>query len=377
MTLITRIQAFPLSCPTPGGATFAVGRSAKRDMVLVRVETKSGIVGYGEAHHAQAPSTIAAFINDALGPILVGMDARETEVIWRLAYDRFVATHGPGATAVIGLSGLDLALWDVKGKELGVPVYRLLGGTRRSIPAYAGGISLGFQPVDSLKREVEALMTQGYSFVKLRLGDTMAADLARASGVRDAFGPELTVAGDAGTRYRTSDIRLIAEVCDAGRLAWLEEPFTPTNIAGYRLLKESVTTSLAAGENHFTRHQLHELIAEQLIQYVQVDCCKTGGITEVMKIAAMAGAWHLHLAPHTSASILSTAASLHVLSAAPNGFIYEADVSAVNAFRDELGSPVLTVKDGTIQAPERPGLGVEINEEVIERYPFIRGASYQ
>ncbi|CAH1657183.1 MULTISPECIES: mandelate racemase/muconate lactonizing enzyme family protein [unclassified Chelatococcus] len=376
MTTIKRIEAFALSCPTPGGAVFAVGRSAKRDMVLVRIETTDGIVGYGEAHHAQTPSTIAAFINDALGPSLIGMDAHETEAIWDKSYRHYIATHGPGAAAVIGLSGVDLALWDIKGKDLGQPVYRLLGGRRRPIRAYAGGISLGFQPVDDLKREIEGYIGRGYDFMKLRVGDSIEKDLARVSAIRAAFGPEITLAADAGTRYRSADIARIAEICEAGRLAWLEEPFTPDNLPGYRRLRAVTSTPLAAGENHFTRHELRALIAEQLIEFVQADACKTGGITEILKIAALADTWHLQFAPHTSASVLSTAASVHVLSVAPNAFIYEADVSAINAFRDDLGPP-FAIENGTILAPEGPGLGVEIDERLITRYPFIPGASYQ
>lgn len=376
MTKIKTVQAFALSCPTPGGATFAVGRSAKRDMVLVRIETQNGIVGYGEAHHAQTPSTIAAFINDALGPSIIGLDAHETEAIWEQSYRRYIATHGPGAAAVIGLSGVDLALWDIKGKDLGQPVYKLLGGKRRPIPAYAGGISLGFQPVDELNAEIERYIAKGYNFLKLRVGDTLDKDLERVSGVRARFGDDIVLAADAGTRYRTANVHRIAEICEAGKLAWLEEPFTPDNLPGYRRLRDVTATPLAAGENHFTRHELRALISEQVIQFVQADCCKTGGITEILKIASLAGAWHLQFAPHTSASVLSTAASTHVLSVAPNAFIYEADVSAINAFRDELGSPIKVV-DGTISAPEGPGLGVEIDESVIGKYPFIPGASYQ
>ncbi|MDO9523995.1 MAG: mandelate racemase/muconate lactonizing enzyme family protein [Gemmobacter sp.] len=375
MTKIARIEAFALSCPTPGGAVFAVGRSAKRDMVLVRIETESGIIGYGEAHHAQTPSTIAAFINDALAPLLIGMDAHETEVIWNRVYLRLIATHGPGAAAVIGLSGVDLALWDIKGKDLGQPVWRLLGGTRRKIPVYAGGISLGFQPEADLIREIEGYVARGIPFMKLRVGDTMSADLARVRAVREAFGDVVTLAADAGTRYSSSDVALIAEVCDAGRLVWLEEPFTPDNLPGYRRLRDVTSTPLAAGENHFTRHELRAMISEQLIQFVQADCCKTGGITEIMKIAALADTWHLQFAPHTSASVLSTAASTHVLSAAPNAYIYEADVSATNAFRDELGAPFV-IEDGHIMAPDGPGLGVTVDERLIDRFPFIRGASY-
>lgn len=376
MTKIKSIRAFALSCPTPGGAVFAVGRSAKRDMVLVRIETVDGIVGYGEAHHAQTPSTIAAFINDALSPSLLGMDAHETEAIWDKSYRRFIATHGPGAAAVIGLSGVDLALWDIKGKDLDQPVYRLLGGRRRPIRAYAGGISLGFQPVDELKREIERYLTQGYGFMKLRVGDTHEKDLERVSGIRQAFGSEVELAADAGTRYQTADLHRIAEMCDAGKLAWLEEPFTPDNLPGYRRLRDVTTTPLAAGENHFSRFELRSLIAEQVIQFVQADACKTGGITEILKIAALAGAWHLQFAPHTSASVLSTAASVQVLSVAPNAFIYEADVSAINAFRDDLGAP-FEIKDGEIMAPDGPGLGVDIDERLIEKFPFIPGASYQ
>ncbi len=377
MSRIVEVSACALSCPTPGGITFAVGRSAKRDMVLVKVVTDDGTVGWGEAHHAQAPSTIAAFVNDALGPLLIGEDAHAIEMVWDRVYRRFISTHGPGAAAVIGLSGVDLALWDIKGKDLGQPVWRLLGGRKRAIPAYAGGISLGFQPVDELAREIESLMQQGYRFVKLRVGDSMARDLERVDGVRRRFGPELSMAADAGTRFHSRDVHAIAELCEAGRLAWLEEPFPPDNLPGYRRLKELMATPLAAGENHFTRHELRTLISESVVQYVQADCCKAGGISEVMKIGWLASTWHLSVAPHTSASALSTAASVAVLSALPNGFIYEADVSRINAFRDQLALEPLTVKDGCIEASDRPGLGLDIDEAVVERYPLILGASYQ
>ena len=377
MSRIIEITARALSCPTPGGITFAVGRSAKRDMVLVKVVTDEGTVGWGEAHHAQAPSTIAAFVNDALGPSLIGQDPHAIEVLWDRVYRRFISTHGPGAAAVIGLSGVDLALWDIKGKELGQPVWRLLGGQKRRVPAYAGGISLGFQPVDELAREIEALMEQGYRMVKLRVGDSLERDLMRVDGIRRRFGPELALAADAGTRFHSRDLAGIVEICEAGRLTWLEEPFPPDNLPGYRRLKEVMATPLAAGENHFTRHELRTLVSESIIQYVQADCCKAGGISELMKIGALASTWHLAVAPHTSASVLSTAASLAVLSALPNGTWYEADVSRVNAFRDALGIGAPTVVDGYIEASDRPGLGVEIDESVIDRYPVILGASYQ
>jgi len=372
---IKGVQAFALSYPTPRGATFAVGRAAKRDMVLVRIETASGIVGWGEAHHAQTPSTIAAFINDALGPLIMGMDALATEAIWQKAWARFVATHGPGAAAVIGLSGVDLALWDIRGKAFGQPIWRLLGGERKPIRAYAGGISLGFQPEADLCREVERYLKLGYDMVKLRVGDRMDRDLARVRAVRDAF-PNLAIAADAGTRWSTGDLAGIVEICEAGKLTWMEEPFTPDNLSGYRRLKEATVIPLAAGENHFTRAELRELVSEHLIQFVQTDACKTGGITELMKIAAMADAWHLRFAPHTSASVLSTAATLHCLSAASNGYIYEADVSKINGFRDDFGT-VIPVVDGMVQAPESPGLGVELDESRIGDWVFLPGASYQ
>ena len=377
MSRIVEVTARALSCPTPGGITFAVGRSAKRDMVLVKIVTDEGTVGWGEAHHAQAPSTIAAFVNDALGPSLIGQDPHAIEVLWDRVYKRFISTHGPGAAAVIGLSGVDLALWDIKGKELGQPVWRLLGGQKRRIPAYAGGISLGFQPVDELAREIEALMEQGYRMVKLRVGDSIERDLMRVDGIRRRFGPELALAADAGTRFHSRDLAGIVEICEAGRLTWLEEPFPPDNLPGYRRLQEVMAIPLAAGENHFTRHELRTLISESIVQYVQADCCKAGGISELMKIGALASTWHLAVAPHTSASVLSTAASLAVLSALPNGTWYEADVSRVNAFRDELGIGAPQVVDGYIEASDRPGLGVEIDESVIDRYPVILGASYQ
>ncbi|MGO4841275.1 enolase C-terminal domain-like protein, partial [Rhizobiaceae sp. 2RAB30] len=123
----------------------------------------------------------------------------------------------------------------------------------------------------------------------MRVGDSMARDLERVAAIRAAFGPEVTLAADAGTRYRTADVSGIVEICEAGRLAWLEEPFTLDNLPGYRRLRDLTSTPLAAGENHFTRHELRTLISEEIIQFVQADACKTGGITEILKIAALAG----------------------------------------------------------------------------------------
>ena len=178
---ITAVTAHALSVPVPPAyqVSLGIGRTVKRDAVLVRVDTDAGVTGWGEAHAARAPTAIAELINTTLARLVVGLDATDTTAVWERVFRMQLASHGAGAAAVIGLSGIDLALWDIKGKLAGAPVWQLLGAAAaRPLRAYAGGISLGFQPPDALAREAEQLVGQGYRALKLRLGDGPAQDLS-------------------------------------------------------------------------------------------------------------------------------------------------------------------------------------------------------
>jgi L-alanine-DL-glutamate epimerase-like enolase superfamily enzyme len=181
--LITEVQAYPTSFPVPpgGSVTLGIGRAVKRDAVVVKVTVEGGLVGWGEAHHGRCPGAVAHLVNTTLRQLVVGLDATDPVGVWARVYKMQLGSHGMGAAAALGLSGIDLALWDLRGKAVGWPLYRLLGGAARPIPAYAGGVSLGWQEPAALVEEVRALLEAGFRAVKLRVGDSPARDLTRVA----------------------------------------------------------------------------------------------------------------------------------------------------------------------------------------------------
>ena len=164
---ITEVKAFALSFKLENAPRRGVGQPVKKDTVIVRVKTEDGIVGYGEAHHALAPTLVADLVNTNLAPIVVGCNAMEVEDIWQRIYLKQGQTHGPGNALYKALSGVDVALWDARGKALKQPVYRLLGGSRKKIRAYAGGVCMGFKPPPALLEEAQSFVDKDRKSTRL------------------------------------------------------------------------------------------------------------------------------------------------------------------------------------------------------------------
>ena len=232
---ITRIQSVPISFRVPEGQNvrLGIGRAVKRDAVLVKVETDEGLVGWGEAHHGRCPGAIAKLIDTTLSELVLGMDPLDVNGVWARVYRMQLASHGMGAAAAMALSGLDIALWDIRGKAAGWPIYRLLGGAAHAVPAYAGGISLGWQEPASLADEARAHVAAGYRAVKLRVGDSPRRDIARVEAVREALGADVEILVDANTGYSVDDVRRVMPAFEAAEVAWLEEPFPPQDVYSY------------------------------------------------------------------------------------------------------------------------------------------------
>jgi L-alanine-DL-glutamate epimerase-like enolase superfamily enzyme len=282
-----------------------------------------------------------------------------------------------GAGACLAMSGIDMALWDIRGKALGVPLYRLLGGTRKAIPSYAGGVSLGYQPPAQLIDEARKSTDAGYKAIKLRVGDAPAKDIERMRAVRKALGDELAILTDANIGYRVEDVRRVMPAMDELAIGWLEEPFPAHDYRSYREARSFGRTPLAAGENHYTRFEFDRVIEDGAITILQPDLSKCGGITEALRIAALASAWKLPIHPHSSMTGLNHAATIHFLSAIDNGGYFEGDVSRANKFRDELVSnPGAIDREGNVWPLERPGLGLDVNEEFLSAHPAIEGPGY-
>lgn len=376
---IAEVVAYPLSFRvTQGkGVSLGLGRTIKRDTVVVKVVTEDGIVGWGESHHGRAPGAVAHLVNTTLRELILGMDAREIVKVWSRIYRMQISSHGLGTATAIAMSGIDTALWDIKGKMANMPLYRLLGGSSASIDAYAGGISLGYQPPQALVEEVRPLVEMGYRAVKLRIGDNVADDLRRVEAVRKAFGDDLTILTDANTAYTLKDVRKAMPALEALNVGWLEEPFAPADAYNYAQAKLLGNVPLAAGENHYTRHEFTKVIEDRSITILQPDVSKTGGVTEVMRIAAMASAWKLPINPHTCTTSLNMAATIHVLASIDNAGYFEADVAIENPFRTEMTSlPYELSADGRVVPQEKPGLGIEVDEKFIASHPLIDGPCF-
>jgi L-alanine-DL-glutamate epimerase-like enolase superfamily enzyme len=376
---ITDVKAFPVSFPIAPANRVAlgIGTAIKRDAVVVKVSTDEGLVGWGEAHHGRAHTAVAKLIESTLKELILNLEANDVIGIWEKMYRYQLASHGMGAGACLAISGIDMALWDLRGKALNVPLYRLMGGARRAIPAYAGGVSLGYQPPEQLIEEAKKSIDQGYKAIKLRVGDSVARDIARVRAVREAFGGELVVLTDANIGCTVEDVRRLMPALDELNVGWLEEPFPAHDYRSYREAKGFGRTPLAAGENHYTRYEFDRVIEDGAITILQPDLSKSGGITECLRIAAMASAWKLPIHPHSSMTGLNHAASIHFLAAIDNGGYFEGDVSKSNRFRDDLvDNPGKIDKDGNVWPLEKPGLGLEVNEEFLAKHPPIEGPGY-
>jgi L-alanine-DL-glutamate epimerase-like enolase superfamily enzyme len=377
---IADLRAVPISFPVPADKSvrLGIGRSVKRDSVLVRVETDEGHVGWGEAHHGRCPGAVAKLIDTTMRELVLGMDAHDVAGVWARVFKMQLASHGMGAAAALALSGIDIALWDLKCQATGLPLHVLLGGSAKPIKAYAGGIALGWQAPSLLAEEAQRYVADGYRALKLRMGDTPARDIARVRAVRLAVGEEIDILTDANTAYTLDDVRRVMPAFEECAVGWLEEPFPPQDRRAYAMAAKLGRVPLAAGENHYTRYEFATLLEDGHVQFVQPDLSKTGGVTESMRIAAMASAQKLTVNPHTSATAINMATTIHFLCAVDNPGYFEGDVTALNPFRDHLADKLPYVLDaaGCVQPHAGVGIGLKIDTQFIAAHPLIEGPCY-
>ena len=376
---IIDIKAYPTSFPVPKSAqvTLGIGTAIKRDAVVVKVTTAGGLVGWGESHHGRAHTAVAKLIETTLKRLVLGMDASDVVGVWGKIYKMQLGSHGMGAGCCLAMSGIDCALWDIRGQAAGMPIYKLIGGAYRGIPAYAGGVSLGYQPPQELIAELKPHLKAGYKAVKLRIGDNPKNDLMRIRAVRKAIGDDIAILTDANTGYTVNDARAVMPAMEDLNVAWLEEPFPAHDYASYALAATFSSTPLAAGENHYTRFEFNRVIEDGSITVLQPDLSKTGGLTEALRIAHMASAYKLSINPHSSMTGMNHAISIHFLAGIDNGGYFEGDVSKANKFRDELCStPYKVDKDGKVWPLDKPGLGLEVDEKFLIKHPPIEGPGY-
>ena len=383
---IRSVEATWLHVPVPEAQQVMsnLGRMVSFDTVLVRIETDCGITGYGEAKedvgsvgHGHA---LAALINGQLAPLLAGEDPRDINRLAELIYNGPRAGHaaargqvfpvlGRRGLRICALSGIDIALWDILGKSLGAPVWRLLGGCKaRSMPAYASG---GWADAAKIGEQLTGYIQRGgFTAVKMRVGvmdGTVGRSVARVQAAREALGPDVGLMCDAHGTYSVSEAKQFCRGVEDCNLTWFEEPVTADDKRGMAEVRASSSVPIATGESEFNRYDYRDLAELRAADIFQPDLAICGGITEAMRIGAIASSFNLRLAPHLWTGAPGFAAGMHVAAASPAGFILEYSLAA-SPLLHELAAGTPAVENGMIEIPERPGLGIEIDQDFVERY---------
>lgn len=367
MSTIARVETFVVAQKLRRSFHFSQWGYDRRAVCLVRVTDTDGRHGWGEGY---GPADVVRAGVEFFSPLVAGGDPLRTGALWQRMHARG-ADFSRRGVLLAALSAIDVALWDLKGKILGVPVHTLLGGKRReAVDVYATGLYFDDEPNLSARLAAEAVgyVEQGFRAVKMKVGLGVEADDANVRAVRAAIGARAKLMIDSNHAFslrEALDLVRRVEDCD---IAWFEEPLSPDDYEGYRELRRRSPIPIAAGECEYGLAGFHQLFGAQAVDVAQPDICACGGFTEVQRIAALARAHHVSLTPHCWGTGIGFAAGLHFLSTVdmlpgrlrlPEPFL-EMDRTE-NALRDELTQPRFQAVDGRVTVPDLPGLGVEVD----------------
>src|SRR5579864_9473684 len=376
---ITAIHTIPLSCKVDPPYASAAGVQARRGGLLVEVETDGGITGIGEA--GLGGGVTANVIEKIMAPLLIGQDPLLIEAHWQ---KMFATTRQFGRRGVVmnAISGIDIALWDIAGKVAKLPLYKLLGGARDRVEAYAsGGFYQEGKDADALAGEAEGYRSRGFKGMKMKVGRNPSTqthlrqlignaefcevdpgeDIARVAAVRKALGPQAKLMVDVNCAWSPAFAIEMGRAMEPYQLYWIEEPVATDDIDGSAEVARALATPIAGYETEIGLHGFRQLIDRGAVDIVQCDIAWSGGFSEGKRIAAYAQAHHKMVAPHAFAGAVLLVASLHFCAAIANGLVLEWDQNP-NAIREELlKEPLKLEKDGTVRVPERPGLGIELD----------------
>jgi D-galactarolactone cycloisomerase len=350
-----------------------------RQAALCVVSTDAGIEGVGEAFYFGGPATVVAtLMRDGLGPLLLGCDPMDTSVIWDRLYN-WTRDQGQKGLTISALSAVDIALWDIKGKALGVPVSTLLGGAyRRRARVYATGL---YEPQGvpsipaALVNEALGYAKAGFCGMKLKVGYDLRTDVTYVRAIREAIGRDLLLMVDANHAYNASEAIRLAREMEPYDITWFEEPVPPEDLDGYLEIKRQSKLLIAGGECEYTRYGFRELINRRAVDILQPDLCACGGFSEMQKVIAMASAANLPVIPHVWGTSVGLAAALQLFAALPHfperrfpaEPLFEYDRSP-HPFRDGVTKERFAMKDGHLPIPDRPGLGVTLDMDFIRRF---------
>lgn len=365
-----------------------VGEGSPWPWLFVEVETDEGVTGLGECTDPIATPVLVEAIR-AMKPLVIGEDPANIEEMWQRIFHGHSTINGRGFVSHI-VSAIDIALWDIRGKVLGQPIYRLIGGpVRDRVPLYTHirDQRQDFTPEDA-HRQTKQTIAEGYTAIKTdpfksqraRTGPHRGADfverlspsaigeaVAWMDAVRDAAGPDAELMVDAHGRFDVASAIAAGRALEHVNLVWYEEPVPPESFEALRQVRESTSIPICMGERHFTRYDYVPLFENRLVDYVMPDICWTGGISEMKRIGAMAEAYYVRISPHDALGPVSIAAGFHCSMTMPNLYRLECLHTWFDDF-EKILSPMFDYHDGAIWPSDRPGLGIELNHDALPEY---------
>jgi len=383
---IANIEAYWLRCPIPKEKQHFsdYGLLTNFDMTLVVVTTDTGLQGFGEAKAAVGSSgscaSIVSCIESELKPQLIGKDTDHISRIWEHVYngtrDHYALSRGRkfpilgrrGLT-VSAMSGIDTALWDIKGKALQTPIVNLLGGScRDEMQAYASG---GWAKADAIGDQLLGYTSKGFSGVKMRVGimdESVQASVERVKAARKALPDHIKLMVDAHGTFSVPEAKQFSKGVEDCNIYWFEEPISPDNKIGTAEVRANTFIPIAAGESEYTAFDVRDLIAERALDVLQPDCAIIGGITEAMRVSQLAHTYQLELAPHCWGSAFSFMAGVSVAFASPSANVIEFSLGGNPMMYDLVTEQITVDESGMITAPDKPGLGLTPNWDFVNEF---------
>lgn len=369
---ITDVEAIILKQPTE----IEMVGDGSQDTVVILVHTDEGITGIGEVD--SSPYAVKAVIDmpdshmvcRGLRQVLIGEDVFDIEKIWLKMYEMSIY-HGRRSLVIHAMSGIDMALWDAMGKKLGLPVSKLLGGTfRNKIQAYCSVLMPGTEK--EINQLVEQHMTKGYKGLKLgwgALGQSFEKDIQLVKYARKALGDDKYLMIDIGMKW--TDVKgaiKTAKAFEEYDVHWIEEPFSPDNLAGYAKLAQNTNVHIAGGEEVGTIFEYKDLLDQECVDIVQPDISRCGGISVARKLTDRCALNNVTIIPHAFKTHILMAASLQYIASLPNAWYLEF-CEQDTVLRRNLTKTMFQVdQDGFVEIPQTPGLGIELDMEAVERY---------
>ena len=357
---ITRVIGDLYELPAHRKMLDALREFSVMDVIFARVETDERISGSGFTYNIipHGAREILSLVNGAINSLVRGLDPRDHERVWYQMWHR-LDWVGRGGIAVLGVAAVDIALWDLKSKMAGLPLYKLLGAARDQVPVYNTDGGWLNHTIEQLVEETRQIVAQGFRGTKIKVGkDDPAEDRERIAAVREVLGPNRTLMVDANERFTHAEAIRRARMWEEFNLFWFEEPLPAEDILGHAKVKAHTTIPIALGESLFTRQQFKDYVASDGVSILQPDCCRCGGITEWLKVAHLADCHNMHVSPHFVMEL-----HLPLVAAIPNGLFVEY-IPSLNAV---LKKP-LELHDGYFRPSQEPGLGIGWDTDKLDRY---------